>query len=322
MTRFDEWSAAAMQLEVWDDGPVAVRERGDEAAASGGERSNGAVAVQDRVALREPTAAASIRPDTSSVQQWWVLTSRAIVPTLRNGELITQVAASVMFTVGFYIPLKQFMGVYARDMSSYAQYLMPLIALQAVSFAAISGGFRSATDAVAGINRRFRSMPLARLIPLASRMSASIYRCAIALGLSVICGCVIGFRFYGGPVYTAGFCLLVLLVGAALSFLGDFVGTASRNPDATTHLMMLPQLVFGLLSVGVQPVQRFPTWIQGFVRDQPISQFVFALRALAEDSTATAAVPTWSVIAPAVAWSIGMIVVLAPLHLLVSSRRV
>jgi ABC-2 type transport system permease protein len=224
------------------------------------------------------------RPVASNVQQWWVLTTRGIVPTLRNGELLTQVAASIMFTIGFYIPLKQIMGVYAQGMSSYAQYLMPLIALQAIAFAAVSAAFRSATDAVDGINRRFKSMPIGRLTPLAARMSASMYRCTVALVISLICGHIIGFRFYGGWAHTVGFCALVLLIGAVLSFVGDLIGTASENPEATTHMMMLPQLIFGLLSVGVQPAERFPSWIQGFVRNQPISQFVYALRALAGDS--------------------------------------
>ncbi|BDD84042.1 doxorubicin resistance ABC transporter permease protein DrrB [Tsukamurella pulmonis] len=264
----------------------------------------------------------SSRPDTSRAQQWWVLTVRAVAPSLRNGELVTQVAASVMFTVGFYIPLKQFMGAYAATMSSYAQYLTPLIVLQAISFAAISGGFRAATDAVEGIDRRFRSMPIGRLTPMAARMSGSMYRCGLALVISLVCGHVIGFRFYGGPLHTAGFVALVLLLGLTLSVLGDLVGTATRNPDATTHLMMLPQLTLGLLSVGVQPVERFPEWIQGFVRDQPISQFVFGLRALAGDSIPGAAgEPSWAVVGPAVYWALGLLAVLLPLHALVAARR-
>ena len=261
------------------------------------------------------------RPVSSTVQQWWVLTTRGIVPTLRNGELITQIAASVMFTVGFYIPLKQFMGVYAQEMSSYAQYLMPLIALQANTFAAISAAFRSATDAVEGINRRFRAMPIARLAPLSARMTASLYRCSVALGISLVCGHVIGFRFYGTAAHTIGFCLLVLAIGTSLAFLGDLVGTASANPEATTHMMMLPQLIFGLLSVGVQPIERFPTWIQGFVRDQPISQFVFALRALAGDSTPAAGEVTWSVVGPSLAWVGGFVVVALVGHMVVARRR-
>ncbi|MDF0530498.1 ABC transporter permease [Tsukamurella sp. 8F] len=263
----------------------------------------------------------AVRPETSPVQQWWVLTTRAVVPTLRNGELVTQVAASVMFTIGFYFPLKNFMGVYAAEMSSYAQYLMPLIALQAICFAAISSGFRSATDSVAGIDRRFRSMPIGRLTPLAARMTAGLYRCAIALAISLACGHVIGFRFYGGWLHTIAFCVVVLLVGASLTVFGDLVGTATQNPDATTHLMMLPQLVFGLLSVGVQPVARFPSWIQGFVRDQPISQFVFGLRALAGDSTPAAGQATWAVVGPSVYWAGGVAIVCIALHAAVSMRR-
>ena len=264
---------------------------------------------------------AAVRPTTSTVQQWWVLTCRAIMPTLRNGELFTQVAASILFTVGFYIPLKQLMGAFAQGMSSYAQYLMPLIALQAIAFAAVSAAFRSATDSVQGINQRFKTMPIAPLTPLASRMSASMYRCSVALAVSLVCGHVIGFRFYGGVAHTLGFCLLVLLIGAALAFLGDLVGTATENPEATTHMMLLPQLIFGLLSVGVQPAERFPEWIQPFVRNQPISQFVYALRALAGDSIPAAGEVTWSVIGPALVWVIAPTVILIPLHARVSSRR-
>ena len=89
------------------------------------------------------TARLASRPTASTVQQWWVLTVRMITPTLRNGELLTQVVGSIVFTIGYYIPLKQIMGA-AQDMSSYAQYLTPLIVLQAIWFAAVSAAFRAA----------------------------------------------------------------------------------------------------------------------------------------------------------------------------------
>ncbi|MGE5695639.1 MAG: ABC transporter permease [Candidatus Sericytochromatia bacterium] len=267
------------------------------------------------------TVLAAARPNPSTSRQWWVLTVRMITPTLRNGEVLILVSASIMFTVGFYIPLKQMMGALALGMSSYAQYLMPLIALNAIAFAAISAAFRSATDSVQGINRRFKAMPIAPLTPLAARMSASMYRCSIALALSLVCGYVIGFRFYGGIAHTAGFCLLVLLIGATLSLLGDLIGAAIENPAATAPLMMLPILIFGFLSVGVQPVERFPEWIQPFVRDQPISQFVYGIRALAGDSTPAAGEVTWSVIGPSLAWIAGLTVIAISLHVVVASRR-
>jgi ABC-2 type transport system permease protein len=272
-------------------------------------------------AAARPTSTAPARPTPSTVQQWWVLTVRVITPTLRNGEVLTQVAASVMFTAGFYIPLKHMMGLFAASMSSYAQYLMPLIALQAVAFAAVSAAFRSATDSVQGINRQFKSMPITPLTPLAARMSASMYRCCIALVVSLACGYVIGFRFYGHVAHTVGFLLLVLLIGAVLALLGDLIGAANKNPEATTPLLLPPIFVLGLLSAGLEPVERFPSWIRGFVRDQPVSQYVYALRALAGDSTPAAGAVSWSVISPPLIWLAASAVIVLPLHVLVSTRR-
>jgi ABC-2 type transport system permease protein len=265
-------------------------------------------------------AVTTVRPNPSTVRQWWVLTARVIAPTLRNGELLIAIAASAVFTVGFYLPLKQVMGVVVQGMSGYAQYLTPLIALQAISFAAISAALRSATDSVLGVNRRFRSMPIASLIPVAARMSGSLFRCVIALAIAILCGYVIGFRFYRTAEYTVGFCLLVLLIGFALSFVGDMIGVIS-NPEAAIHILILPQLILGLLSVGIQPVTEFPVWIQPFVRNQPTSQFVYAMRVLAGDTRDSAYSPAWPVIRPTLAWLCGVMVIAVTLYAFVLSRR-
>jgi ABC-2 type transport system permease protein len=260
------------------------------------------------------------RPMPSTLQQWWTLTTRAIVPTFTNGELATQVISSIVFTVGFYLPLKNILGA-LQPMSSYAQYLTPLIVVQAIFFAAVSAAFRSAIDALAGINRRFRAMPMAALTPLSARMTASMYRVVVALVVSLVCGHVIGFRFHGSHWHTAGFIGLSLLIGASLALAGDLIGAVTRNPEATAPLLLVPQVTLGLASNGLQPVERFPSWIQPFVRDQPLSQSLNALRAFAGDSTPAAPPVTWSVIGPALAWTVGMIVVFTVMHGRVAARR-
>lgn len=272
------------------------------------------------VAPRQAAIPHGVRPPVSAIQQWWVLTVRMITPTLRNGELATQIVGSIVFTIGYYLPLKQMMGA-VQPLSSYAQYLTPLIVLQAIWFAAISAAFRSATDSVQGINRRFRAMPIPSITPLASRMTASMYRCCIALAVSVACGHVIGFRFHAGVVNIVGFVALVLLIGAALAIIGDLIGVATQNPEATAPMMLIPQLTLGLASVGLQPVERFPDWIQGFVRNQPLSQWVYGLQALAGDSTDAAPEATLSVLAPGVVWAVASIVVALVLHAMVSRKR-
>jgi ABC-2 type transport system permease protein len=206
-------------------------------------------------------------------------------------------------------------------MSSYAQFLTPLIVLQGISFASIMGAFRSATDTSKGISRRFGSMPIPALVPLSARLSGSVYRCVIGLVISLICGYVIGFRFHRALPYIVAFCLLVLLIGVALSLLGDLIGIAAKNPEATTPLLMGPQLILGLLSVGVQPAEQFPGWVQPIVRNQPISQFVNALRALAGDSTSAVGPVTWAVMWPTFAWVLGLLLFAVPASLFVVTRR-
>lgn len=262
------------------------------------------------------------RTSPSGIRQWRVLTMRLIAPTLRNGEVAVGVAVTVAVTVSLYIPLNRLMDGPDLKMSSYAQFLVPLIVLQAISFASISTAFRAATDSVQGINRRFQSLPIPLLMPLAARITASFYRCALGLVVALACGYVIGFRFHRGSVCAAAFCLLALFAGLALALLGDTLGTKSRDPAATAQWLLLPQLIFGFLSVGIQPLQRFPDWLQPIVQNQPISRLVDALRALAGDSGDGVAPVTWSVIAPALAWVVGIMALTLPWTFVVYRRRV
>ena len=98
-------------------------------------------------------------------------------------------------------------------------------------------------------------------------------------------------------------------------------GATSRNPAATTQWLLLPQLIFGYLSVGLQPLHRFPEWIQPVVRDQPVSQLVYALQALAGDTGQWAVPVTWSVVGPALAWVVGIIVLTLPFAVVVYRWR-
>ncbi|KLO26330.1 ABC transporter permease [Mycobacterium haemophilum] len=266
------------------------------------------------------------KPAPSTRQQWWVLTTRYMDTRLLALEKITQIGAPVVFTVGLYIPFaipwNHFVGGPSSGVaSSLGQYVTPLIMLQSIAFAAMGSSFRAAADSLKGINRRFSSMPIAPLTPLLARVSDAVQRCSWGLGVALICGYVIGFHFHRGSLYIAGFCALVLVIGTVLSFAADLLGTATGNPDATLPLLSLPILIFGLLSVGLMPVKLFPHWIQPFVRNQPISQFVLALRALAGDTTKSALPVTWPIMAPTLAWLVGFLVVLVPTSIFVLSRR-
>ncbi|MGW5456073.1 ABC transporter permease [Nocardia sp. NPDC003979] len=261
------------------------------------------------------------RAAPNTLQQWWVLTTRLIVPSVKSGEVLASLLAPAAFTASFYIPLKTVMSFSGNGFSSYAQYMMPLVILQAAAFTAISAAFRSATDSVAGIDRRFASMPLRPLVPVAARMSGNLFRLLLALAAAIAAGYVIGFRFRLDAAHTLGFLAFSLLIGIAFTLGADVIGTLSKSPETTSQALMLPPLIFGMLSTGLAPADQFPTWVQWFVRNQPVSQFATGLRALAGDTKADTGAVSWSLMGPSLLWLAAILLICAPAAIRLSSRR-
>lgn len=252
------------------------------------------------------------RFEPSGFVQWRVLTARTVRTMVRKGELLIAVIAPLIFTVGFYLPLKfvmQFQGI------DYAQFLMPIIVLQAMAFTAISSAQRASTEALTGLSTRLKTMPVMIGAPLMARMSSAFIRSTVTLTAALIYGHVIGFRFSAGALQAVMFGAMALAISTVLSFGADAIGTLSKSPEATSQALTLPQLILGMASTGFVPETGFPEWIRPFVRNQPISQFSTAMRDMADGTV------SFSVIFPALAWIVGLTAVLVPLALWASLRR-
>ncbi|QBJ95555.1 antibiotic transporter [Rhodococcus sp. ABRD24] len=264
------------------------------------------------VSLPDKRVGSHRRPDPNGFQQWLALTGRTLKTMVKTGELAVAIIAPLIFTVGFYLPLRFVMKLQGID---YAQFLMPIIVLQAMAFTAISASQLASTEALHGLTTRLKTMPVAGPVPLISRMTSGLVRSAIALTAALAYGYVIGFRFSAGIGQAALFCLMALTISLALSLGADAIGTMAKSPEATAQALTLPQLILGMLSCGFVPETGFPEWIRPFVRNQPISQFSFAMRDMAEGGL------TAATLFPAVAWCIGLAAVFAPLAVWASMRR-
>ncbi|AZI61301.1 ABC transporter permease [Rhodococcus qingshengii] len=252
------------------------------------------------------------RPQPSAVTQWWTLTGRTVRAMIRRHELLVAIVAPLIFTVGFYLPLKFVMQLQGIN---YAQFLMPIIVLQAMAFTSISAAQMSATERITGFSSRMQTMPVFGPVPLFSRMSSGFLRSVVSLTAAVIYGYAIGFRFVGGLSQAMLFCVIALTFSTCLSLGGDAIGSLSKSPQATSQALTLPQLILGMLSCGFVPESGFPEWIRPFVRNQPVSQFSYAMRDLAAGTL------TPNTLVPVAAWSIGLIAVCGPLAYWASTRR-
>ncbi|MCP9621105.1 antibiotic transporter [Nocardia otitidiscaviarum] len=248
----------------------------------------------------------------SSLAQWWALTARIVRVMVTKGELVVAVITPLVFTVGFYLPLRAIMNLLNID---YAQYVMPIIVLQTMGFTMMSNAQMAAFEAMTGLTTRMQTMPIGSLVPLLARISAGLVRSVTSLTAALIWGHLIGFRFVAGWGQAILFCVFSLLVGTVLAIGADGLGSLTKSPESLSQALTLPTLIFGMLSCGFVPESRFPEWIQPFVRNQPISQFSFALRDMAAGGV------TWEVLWVPLVWLGGLSVVFIPLAIWASVRR-
>ncbi|MFD4404625.1 ABC transporter permease [Nocardia sp. NPDC058499] len=221
------------------------------------------------------------------------LARQKILAAVRSGDVVFAVLGPVVFFLCFYTPLHRQFELGGGD---YAQFLTPIILLQAGLFTAITATETAGQDARAGVHERMMSLPIPRVAPFLGRMAWVVVRMALALGGGLAIGCGLGFRLQGTIVETLVFVVLVIVFGLAMSLITDAIGTVARNSVSIASVLMIPQLILVMASTGLVAAQAFPEWVQPFVRNQPMSVYADALRALAAGGGAElTAVAVWSV---------------------------
>ncbi|GAA4680612.1 ABC transporter permease [Gordonia humi] len=243
--------------------------------------------------------AISVPSGVRTLRQWQTLTSRGLLKVLRNGEFMFAFIAPAFLALCFYLPLRKVMD--SAPGMDYGQFLMPIILLQAVSFAGTSAAMRSSFDVSRGINTRFRVLPMAGWVPLTARLATNVVLLCVSMLCGVVACLIIGWRPGGGIAGTIGLFAITLGIGVLLALVADGLGLVAGTPEATSQFLGLPTMVLGMVSTGFVPEERFPEWIRGFARNQPISQFVDVMR-VADSSEPM----TWSVAAPTVCWCAGL----------------
>ncbi|WP_416566975.1 ABC transporter permease [Nocardia testacea] len=252
------------------------------------------------------------RTRVSAFAQWRALTGRVVWTMSTKGEMIAAIVMPLVFTVGFYLPLRYVMQFQGID---YAQFVMPIVVLQTMAFTMMSNAQLAAVEALTGFSTRLQTMPIGMLVPLTSRIAAGLFRSVVSLIAALIYGHVIGFEFTAGWGQTVGFCAFALAVGTVLAVGADGLGSLTKSPASLSQALTLPTLIFGMMSCGFVPETGFPEWVRPFVRNQPITQFAYALRDMAGDGV------TWEVLRVGLFWLVGAAAVFTPFAVWASVRR-
>jgi len=221
-------------------------------------------------------------PRHVSLRQNWrdsmIMARRAIIKMRRTPEQLIDVTLQpIIFTVMFgYI----FGGAISGDVQSYLPFFIPGILVQTVLTGASAAGTTLREDMDKGVFDRFKSLPMARIAPLAGALTGDLVRYLIAGTITFVMAFLMGYRPGGGVLGVAATMLLVMACGWALSWIFALVGVSMKSARGVQGIAFLILFPLTFLSSAFVPTETMPGWLQAFVKINPVTHIIKAARDL------------------------------------------
>jgi ABC-2 type transport system permease protein/oleandomycin transport system permease protein len=234
-----------------------------------------------------------------------VMAERNLVRLPRSPDLLIGFTIQpVMFVLLFaYV----FGGAIVTPGYDYVDFLIPGIIVQNIAFGGFVTALGLAEDLTKGLIDRFRSLPTARASVLAGRTLADIVTNTLSIVVLLVTGLIIGFSFNASALEIIGGVGLLLLFGFAFSWIFALLGMLVSSPEAANGVGFTLIFPITFISAAFVPVESMPAGLQDFAEVNPITVVVNAMRAL------WLGAPAGDNVWGAVAWSIALIVIFAPL---------
>ncbi len=196
----------------------------------------------------------------------------------------------------------------------YVDFLVPGFVVTGVLFQGMGASSGIAEDRAGGLFDRLRSLPIRLLAIVTGRVGADSALVAWGVVVMTAVGFAVGFRI-GGSVLDAVAALgLTVLYGFAFVWMFIAMGLVAGSPQAAQGLSFL---VFPLsfVSSAYVPVSTMPGWMQAFATHQPMTLMTNTVRLLTGGHAAQQLLghSVSYYLVPSLCWSLGLVIVFAPL---------
>jgi oleandomycin transport system permease protein len=255
-----------------------------------------------------------------------VLAKRNLIKLVRTPEQFIDVTLQpIIFLVLFYYVLGGALGHSLgggalATRHGYLEFLLPGLLAQTIAMTSISIGQNMNADIEKGVFDRFRSLPIGRAIPLVGAVLAEFFRYLLVVVITIGFGYLLGFRVETTMLDTLAAIGLAICFALAFAWISVWVGLKMRSAGSVQGVMMLLVLPLTFASSTFVPILTMPGWLQAFVKVNPISQLVDAVRGLLLGGSAvTGSVGShvgWTFV-----WIAGLLVVFFPLAMRAYVRR-
>jgi len=189
----------------------------------------------------------------------------------------------------------------------YTDFLMPGIVVQTMAFGGFVTAIGLSEDLRKGLIDRFRSLPMARSAVLAGRTISDIALNLLSIVIMMAVGLLVGFSFDANLFEILAGVGILLLFGYGWSWFFALMGLTASSSESAQALGFIVIFPLTFASSAFVPPESMPAGLQAFAEANPFSTVTDAVRALWLDLPANTDV--WM----SVVWSVGLILVLAPL---------
>jgi oleandomycin transport system permease protein len=268
-----------------------------------------------RADLPSPAPTAARRnPLARNLKHTWVLIRRNLVKTWRTPEQLIDVTLQpIIFLTMFVYIFGGALGGGSRH--AYTQYLLPGLLGQSIAMGSIALGQNMNADIEKGIFDRFRALPIARWVPLASAVGADFVRYLIVCCVTLGFGYVVGFRAQTNVLAVVAAIALAIAFALCFCWVSLWVGLKVRTSGAVQGVMFLLIFPLSFGSSSFVQVSTMPGWLQDWNKVNPITRLVDAMRGLMVGG------PVATDVALTFAWMGGLLLVFVPLAMRAYKRR-
>jgi ABC-2 type transport system permease protein len=257
------------------------------------------------------------------VSDVWVLTKRSIARIRREPETLAEVTIQpILFVLMFAYVFGGAIGIPGGG--NYHEYLIGGMLGMGLAQTAPGTAVAVVSDMSTGLIDRFRSLPMSRAAVLTARTIADLLTQMIGAVVVAGIGLAIGWRVHTNAADVIAAFALALLFGYAFTWAGVCLGMVLRSPEAAQQSGFIIFLPLTFISSAFVPTQGMPGWLQPVAEWNPMSSLAAACRHLFGNPNPAATVHAWPAQQPELAvicWSVGMLLVFAPLAVHLYRRK-
>lgn len=211
-------------------------------------------------------------------------------------QLIDVTAFPIIMTLMFTF---LFGGAIAGSTGEYLQFLLPGVLSITVVMITMYSGMAVNADIAKGTFDRFRTLPIWRPSPMVGYLLGDVLRYLMASAVIVCVGLLLGYRADGGVGGVLVAVGLLILFSFAFSWIWTMLGLLLRSEKSVMGASQLVLFPLTFLSNVFVETNSMPGWLQAFVKINPITHLVSAVRDLMAGNWNGGEV-TWVLIASAV----------------------